>query len=162
MLLPRRQYRFILSLNLKLKSWPYDFATQCPESSLILSLPVYIILRYYHAAAQWLRRRMPALSYNKLSKLFRKRSIRCHDPQTNVVHRAKKDQILRSGSRLLIPKAALDLEGAKLRAHKLAGKHVMPVSSSAAECLPYSPCSRYIDTEQLADTDLRTWPRDFY
>lgn len=55
------------------------------------------------AAAQWMRRRGPALPKQKVSKLFRTRHIRFHDPETNLCLRARRDRILQPGSRLLIP-----------------------------------------------------------
>ena len=54
-----------------------------------------------------MKRRGPALQKNRLSRLFRTRHIRFIDPETNLVHRAKRDRILQPGSRLLVPKFAL-------------------------------------------------------
>lgn len=50
-----------------------------------------------------MKRRGPALSNPKVQKLFRARHIRYSDPDTGLVHRAKRDRVLQPGSRLLVP-----------------------------------------------------------
>ena len=73
------------------------------------------------AAAQWMKRRGPALPNNKISRLFRTRHIRFHDPETNLVHRAKRDRVLQPGSKLLVPKFAFSRDVERLSDKTLKG-----------------------------------------
>ena len=68
----------------------------------------------FPAAVQWMKRRGPALQKHKVSRLFRTRHIRFLDPETNLVHRARRDRILQPGSYLLVPKFALGQDVQKL------------------------------------------------
>lgn len=79
------------------------------------------------AAAQWMKRRGPALQKHKVSRLFRTRHIRFIEPETNLVHRARRDRILQPGSRLLVPKFALGQDVQHLSEKTL--KSVLPALS---------------------------------
>lgn len=80
----------------------------------------------------WLRRRGPALPDALLQKLFRQEVVRCYDPATGQISRARKARPLAPGARLLVPRdvaasaAQQGAEGGRRRRHGAAAAELSP------------------------------------